>query len=79
MKILLIMEEAEERRELAENFTENMRNVECFEASMGTEALFIMKKHTKIGFTLMIKKVQNSEPISVLSEMLVMQVINLNT
>lgn len=26
------MEEAEERRELAENFTENMRNVECFEA-----------------------------------------------
>ena len=46
MKILLIMEEAEERRSLAEKFTENIRNVECFEASMGTESLFIMKKHT---------------------------------
>lgn len=45
MKILLIMEEAEERRELAENFTENMRNVECFEAKTGTESLFMMKKH----------------------------------
>lgn len=43
MKILLIMEEAEERRELAENFTENMRNVECFEAKTGTESLFMMK------------------------------------
>ncbi|KXY63175.1 LytR/AlgR family response regulator transcription factor [Bacillus cereus] len=46
MKILLIMEEAEERRSLAEKFIENIKNVECFEASMGTEALFIMKKHT---------------------------------
>ncbi|PFE28815.1 DNA-binding response regulator [Bacillus anthracis] len=46
MKILLIMEEAEERRSLAEKFIENIRNVECFEASMGTESLFIMKKHT---------------------------------
>ncbi|AJH72759.1 LytTR family DNA-binding domain-containing protein [Bacillus cereus] len=46
MKILLIMEEVEERRSLAEKFTENIRNVECFEASMGTESLFIMKKHT---------------------------------
>ncbi|HHT7172307.1 TPA: LytR/AlgR family response regulator transcription factor [Bacillus cereus] len=46
MKILLIMEEAEERRSLAEEFIENIKNVECFEASMGTEALFIMKKHT---------------------------------
>ncbi|WP_242299955.1 LytTR family DNA-binding domain-containing protein [Bacillus cereus group sp. BfR-BA-01448] len=46
MKILLIMEEAEERRSLAGKFTENIRNVECFEASMGTESLFIMKKHT---------------------------------
>ncbi|PFB48240.1 DNA-binding response regulator [Bacillus thuringiensis] len=45
MKILLIMEEAEERRELAENFTENMRNVECFEAKTGIESLFMMKKH----------------------------------
>lgn len=40
------MEEVEERRSLAEKFTENIRNVECFEASMGTESLFIMKKHT---------------------------------
>ncbi|EDX55287.1 two-component system response regulator [Bacillus cereus] len=46
MKILLIMEEVEERRSLAEKFIENIKNVECFEASMGTEALFIMKKHT---------------------------------
>ncbi|HFK1402422.1 LytTR family DNA-binding domain-containing protein [Bacillus cereus] len=46
MKILLIMEEAEERRSLAEKFIENIKNVECFEVSMGTEALFIMKKHT---------------------------------
>ena len=46
MKILLIMAEAEERRSLAEKFIENIKNVECFEASMGTEALFIMKKHT---------------------------------
>ncbi|EDR91586.1 LytTR family DNA-binding domain-containing protein [Bacillus anthracis] len=46
MKILLITEEAEERRSLAEKFIENIKNVECFEASMGTEALFIMKKHT---------------------------------
>ncbi|HDR7531109.1 DNA-binding response regulator [Bacillus sp. AY1-10] len=46
MKILLIMEEAEGRRSLAEKFIENIKNVECFEASMGTEALFIMKKHT---------------------------------
>ncbi|WP_242282284.1 LytTR family DNA-binding domain-containing protein [Bacillus cereus group sp. BfR-BA-01346] len=46
MKILMIMEEAEERRSLAEKFIENIKNVECFEASMGTEALFIMKKHT---------------------------------
>lgn len=40
------MEEVEERRSLAEKFIENIKNVECFEASMGTEALFIMKKHT---------------------------------
>ncbi|KAA0774535.1 DNA-binding response regulator [Bacillus sp. AR2-1] len=46
MKILLIMEEAEERRSLAEKFTENIRNVECFEANTGTESLLIMKKHT---------------------------------
>ena len=29
------MEETEERRKLVENFTENMRNVECFEAKTG--------------------------------------------
>ena len=46
MKILLIMEEAEERRSLAEKITENIRNVECFEANTGAESLFIMKKHT---------------------------------
>ncbi|HHT7188147.1 TPA: LytR/AlgR family response regulator transcription factor [Bacillus cereus] len=46
MKILLIMEETEERRKLVENFTENMRNVECFETKTGTESLFMMKKHT---------------------------------
>lgn len=46
MKILLIMEEAEERRSLAEKFTGNIRNVEYFEANTGTESLFIMKKHT---------------------------------
>lgn len=46
MKILLIMEEAEERRSLAEKFTENIRNVECFEVNTGTESLLIMKKHT---------------------------------
>ncbi|HGH7174736.1 TPA: LytR/AlgR family response regulator transcription factor [Bacillus wiedmannii] len=46
MKILLIMEEAEERRSLAEKFTENIRNIECFEVNTGTESLFIMKKHT---------------------------------
>ncbi len=46
MKILLIMEEAEERRKLVENFTENIRNIECFEANTGTESLLIMKKHT---------------------------------
>lgn len=46
MKILLIMEETEERRKLVENFTENIRNVECFEAKTGTESLLIMKKHT---------------------------------
>ncbi|MFC9417401.1 LytR/AlgR family response regulator transcription factor [Bacillus mobilis] len=45
MKILLIMEEVEERRSLAEKFTENIKNVECFEANTGTESLFIMKKH----------------------------------
>lgn len=39
------MEEAEERRNLAEKFTENIRNVECFEANTGTESLLIMKKH----------------------------------
>ena len=46
MKILLIMEDAEERRSLVEKFTENIRNVECFEANTGTESLFMMKKHT---------------------------------
>ncbi|PFL19334.1 DNA-binding response regulator [Bacillus cereus] len=46
MKILLIMEETEERRKLVEYFTENIRNVECFEARTGTESLLIMKKHT---------------------------------
>ena len=50
MKILLIMEEVEERRSLAEKFTENIRNVECFEASMGTESLFIMKSIHQILF-----------------------------
>lgn len=40
------MEDAEERRSLAEKFTENIRNVECFEANTGTESLFMMKKHT---------------------------------
>lgn len=50
MKILLIMEEAEERRSLAEKFIENIKNVECFEASMGTEALFIMKSIHQILF-----------------------------
>ena len=33
-------------RSLAEKFTENIRNVECFEANTGTESLFMMKKHT---------------------------------
>ncbi|TKH16851.1 response regulator transcription factor [Bacillus wiedmannii] len=46
MKILLIMEETEERRKLVENFTENIRNIECFEAKTGIESLLIMKKHT---------------------------------
>lgn len=46
MKILLIMEETEERRKLVENFTGNIRNIECFEAKTGTESLLIMKKHT---------------------------------
>ena len=41
MKILMIMEEAEERRELAENFTENMRNVECFEAKRQEQNLYL--------------------------------------
>lgn len=45
MKILLIMEEVEERRELVENFIENMRNVECFEVKIGIEFLFMMKKY----------------------------------
>ncbi|TEA54887.1 response regulator transcription factor [Bacillus sp. BH2] len=58
MKILLIMEEAEERRSLAEKFIENIKNVECFEASMGTEALFIMKKHTP-GFVFLNSKLMD--------------------
>ena len=45
MKILLIMEEAEERRELAENFTENMRNVECFEAKDRNRIFIYDEKH----------------------------------
>lgn len=44
MKILLIMENAEERKILAEKFTENIRNVECFEAKTGTESLFLIEK-----------------------------------
>ena len=50
MKILLIMENAEERKILAEKFTENIRNVECFEAKTGTESLFLMKNIHQILF-----------------------------
>ncbi|WP_026592109.1 LytR/AlgR family response regulator transcription factor [Bacillus sp. UNC437CL72CviS29] len=46
MRILLIMEDSECRNQLIETFTENMRNVECFEAGTGMESLQIAKKHT---------------------------------
>ena len=46
MKILLIMEEVEHRNRLIKTFTENIRNVECFEARTGMESLQIAKKHT---------------------------------
>lgn len=45
MKILLIMEETENRNRLIETFTENMRNVECFEARTGMESLQVAKKY----------------------------------
>ncbi|PEI46866.1 LytR/AlgR family response regulator transcription factor [Bacillus pseudomycoides] len=45
MKILLIMEDAEHRNRFIEIFTENMRNVECFEAGTGMESLQVAKKH----------------------------------
>ncbi|KEK25584.1 LytR/AlgR family response regulator transcription factor [Bacillus gaemokensis] len=45
MKILLIMEETESRTRLIETFTENMRNVDCFEVRTGMESLQIAKKH----------------------------------
>ncbi|MBC6971704.1 response regulator transcription factor [Bacillus sp. Xin] len=45
MKILLIMEEAENRNRLIETFTESMRNIECFEARTGMESLQVAKKH----------------------------------
>ncbi|MDM5157529.1 LytTR family DNA-binding domain-containing protein [Bacillus sp. DX1.1] len=46
MKILLITGSSENRHQLMETFTENMRNVECFEAQTGMESLQITKKHT---------------------------------
>ncbi|MBO1579587.1 LytTR family DNA-binding domain-containing protein [Bacillus sp. XF8] len=45
MKILLIMEETENRNRLIETFTENMRNVECFEARTGMGSLQVAKKY----------------------------------
>ncbi|MCI0765349.1 LytTR family DNA-binding domain-containing protein [Bacillus sp. TL12] len=45
MKILLIMEETENRNRLIETFTESMRNIECFEARTGMESLQVAKKH----------------------------------
>ncbi|HEK9100899.1 response regulator transcription factor [Bacillus pfraonensis] len=45
MKILLIMEETENRNRLIEIFTENIRNIECFEARTGMESLQVAKKH----------------------------------
>ncbi|WP_459502834.1 LytR/AlgR family response regulator transcription factor [Bacillus sp. C1] len=45
MRILLIMENAENRKQLVEIFTENMRSVECFEARTGMESLQIAKRY----------------------------------
>ncbi|PFO82704.1 LytR/AlgR family response regulator transcription factor [Bacillus cereus] len=46
MKILLIMKEEENRHQLIETFTENIRNVECFEAETGMKSLQAAKKYT---------------------------------
>lgn len=50
MKILLITGSSENRHQLMETFTENMRNVECFEAQTGMESLQITKSILPISF-----------------------------
>lgn len=45
MKILLVTESEENRRQLRELFTENIQNIECFEAKTGIESLQRAKRY----------------------------------